>query len=164
MRVTEASFEECFHEHYARLVALGVSMTGDHGVARDCAQETFIRAHDRWESVSAYDRPGAWLRRVMSNLLIDHHRSRSAELRAVDRLDATTVRTAESPDQPGDEWDALVADLPARQRLIVTLFYGHDQSIADIADVLGVSPNTVKSSLSKARTTLRRTLEARHEH
>ena len=150
--------------HFPRLVALGVSVTGDSGVAHDIAQESFIRLHDRWETVSGYDHPGSWLRRVMSNLLIDHHRSRSAERRAVQRLAHGAPRQ-----QPGpvdlfepDEWSRLIAVLPARQRLIVTLFYGYDQAIADIAETLEISANTVKSSLSKARNTMRAGLEGCH--
>lgn len=50
-------------------------LIGDSGVAHDFAQEAFIRLHDRWETVSGYDQPGSWHRRVMSNLLIDYHRS-----------------------------------------------------------------------------------------
>jgi RNA polymerase sigma-70 factor (ECF subfamily) len=95
----------------------------------------------------------------MSNLLIDHHRSRVAERRAVERL-ATRSRQDDDPDafEP-DAWSYLLAALPSRQRLVVTLFYGFDQSISEVADAMGVSQNTVKSSLSKARETLRAGLE-----
>lgn len=160
--MTECSFEECFREHFPRLVALGESMTGDTGVAHEFAQEAFIRLHDRWDSVRRYEQPGGWLRRVMSNLLIDHHRSRTAERRAVEQL-ANCVPQHDDPNtaEP-DEWTELVAVLPARQRLIVSLFYGCDQSISEIANALGVSENTVKSSLSKARNTLRAETEKRH--
>ena len=157
--MTEAGFEECFREHFPRLVALGETMTGDSAVAHELAQESFVRLHARWETVSGYDRPDGWLRRVMSNLLIDHHRSRVAERRAVERL-ATRARRDDGPDafEP-DAWSDLVAALPSRQRLVVTLFYGFDQSISEVADAMGVSQSTVKSSLSKAREALRAGLE-----
>ncbi len=161
MVVTEYSFEDCFREHFARMVALGESMTGDRGVAHDCAQEAFIRLHDRWSTVRGYDQPVSWLRRVMSNLLIDHHRSRSAERRAVERL-SNGLALQESASFEPDEWSQLIAGLPARQRLIVTLFYGHDLAIAEIAETLGIAGNTVKSSLSKARNSLRTEMEPRH--
>jgi RNA polymerase sigma-70 factor (ECF subfamily) len=159
--MTECSFEECFRVHFSRLVALGESVTGDSGVAHDLAQETFLRLHDRWETVSEYDQPGSWLRLVMSNLLIDHHRSRSAERRAVQRLAHGSPRQEPDLFEP-DEWSRLVAVLPARQRLIVTLFYGYDQAITDIAETLDISANTVKSSLSKARNTMRDGMERIH--
>lgn len=147
--------------HFPRLVALGESVSGDSGVAHDVAQEAFIRLHARWETVSGYDQPGSWLWRVMSNLLIDHHRSRSAERRAVQRLAHGVPRQEPDPFEP-DEWSRLVAVLPARQRLIVTLFYGYDHAISDIAETLDISENTVKSSLSKARNTMRAGTERHH--
>ncbi len=153
--MTECGFEECFREHFPQLVALGQSMTGDSGVAHEFAQEAFIRLHDHWDSVSSYERPGSWLRRVMSNLLIDHHRSKTAERRAVERLARRDRRQDDTAAIEPDEWSNLVAVLPARQRLIVTLFYGFDQPIAEVADALGISENTVKSTLSKARARLR---------
>ena len=160
--VTESSFETCFREHFAGLVALGESMTGDRGVAHDLAQETFARLHDRWGTVGDYERPASWLRRVMTNLLIDHHRSRASERRAVERL-ALRGRPDDDPTAfDPDAWSRLVAVLPARQRLTVTLFYGYDQPITEVAETLGVSVNTVKSSLAKARIALRAEMERCH--
>jgi RNA polymerase sigma-70 factor (ECF subfamily) len=153
--VTGTSFEECFCQHFPRLVALGQSMTGDPDVSRELAQETFVRLHHHWETVGGYENPGGWLRRVMSNLLIDHHRSRTSERRAVERLANRANRDVPAAGFEGDDWSTLVAALPPRQRLIVTLHYGEDLSVADIADALDLSHNTVKSALSKARETLR---------
>ena len=123
-------------------------------VARELAQETFVRLHANWTTVGQYDDPGAWLRRVMCNLLIDHHRSRTSERRAVERLAQRTPLSG-SDGYESDEWLRLIAGLPARQRLIVTLHYGEDVAIADIAEALNLSPNSVKSALSKARDALR---------
>ena len=85
MKVDEG-FEACFREHFSRLVALGVAMSGSREVARDLAQETMVRALAHWDEIRYYDVPWAWLRRVMTNLLIDHHRARRAEGAAVVRL------------------------------------------------------------------------------
>lgn len=145
------------------LVALGESMTGDRETARDAAQEAFVRLHHNWSAVSQYDNPGGWLRRVMSNLLIDRHRSRESERRAVVQLASPVDRANDSPGSllgDHDLWSSLLAGLPPRQRIIVALRYGDDLPVADIADMLDVSPNTVKSALSKARDTLRDHTEA----
>lgn len=146
-------FETCFREQYPKLVALGVGMCGDREVARELAQETMLRAHDRWDQVGEYDAPVAWLRRVMTNLLIDHLRSASVERTAVDRLGARPARPAGEPDV-GPEWAQLVAPLSPAQRAIVTLYYGEDRSVEEIADILEIAVGTVKSGLAKARTRL----------
>lgn len=148
----EADFDECFRLHYPRLVALGVAMSGSAEVARELAQETMIRAHARWDEVSTYEQIGAWLRRVMSNLLIDHHRSVVAERAATERLQRSAVPPVAS--EPGGDWNDLVDALSPRQRVIVTLFYADDRSVDEIASMLGVATGTVKSALGKARARL----------
>jgi RNA polymerase sigma-70 factor (ECF subfamily) len=147
-------FEECFREHFPRLVALGVAMSGSREVARDLAQETMVRAHANWAEIRHYDVPWAWLRRVMTNLLIDHHRSRRAEGAAVvrlgARLDGGRSDTGSSGPTTGD-WAAMIAPLPPRQRAVVTLFYAEDLSIEQIAEAMHIRTGTVKSALAKAR-------------
>lgn len=158
MVVVSTGFEECFREHYPALVAYATATTGDPEVAHELAQEAFARLHRNWDRIAEYDQPGSWLRRVTTNLAIDRHRSRSAEQRAVARWRA---RPTPPPDEPvgGDPWTELVADLPPRQRAIVTLHYGEDLPVAEIAEVLDLSVNTVKSALSKARERLRSSLK-----
>jgi RNA polymerase sigma-70 factor, ECF subfamily len=158
-----ADFEACFRREYPRLVALGVAMSGRPEVARELAQETMLRAHSRWNEVSTFEQPGAWLRRVMSNLLIDHHRRVRAEFAATERLRDAAVDTAALP-ETGDEWDRLVSGLPARQRLIVTLYYADDRSVDEIASMLGVASGTVKSAFGKARARLLAQLSKEVDH
>jgi RNA polymerase sigma-70 factor, ECF subfamily len=159
VQVLTNGFDELFVDEYPKLVALGVSMSADREVARELAQETMIRAHDRWDEIVQYDEPGAWLRRVMSNLLIDHHRSRTAEAAAVQRLGARSPATAGAASS-STSWGELLAPLTAQQRIVATLFYADDLSIADIATTLDISAGTVKSTLSKVRNRLRRHHEA----
>ncbi len=62
--MSTTGFEECFRTHFARLVALGESMAGDREIARDLAQEAFLRLHRQWDSVGGFDNVGGWLTRV----------------------------------------------------------------------------------------------------
>jgi RNA polymerase sigma-70 factor, ECF subfamily len=149
----DTGFEALFDKQYPKLVALGTALCGSREIAKELAQETMLRAYGRWDEVSRFDRPDAWLRKVMTNLLIDQHRSSSAEHAAVRRLRQPVVAESEL-----GEWEGLVAGLPMRQRLIVTLFYGEDRSIEEISQMLGVSSGTVKAALSRARRRLLRLL------
>ncbi len=159
VHVATQSFEDLFRETYPRLVALGISMSGDAEVARDLAQETLLRAHRNWDDVSTYDAPAAWVRRVMSNLLIDHHRSRVAERAAVDRLARRDDAVAANPELASEVWGRLLSCLTARQRMIATLYYGEDAAVETIADILDMSPGAVKSALFKIRGRLRTRLD-----
>jgi len=151
--MTATDFETCFREQYPKLVALGVAMCGNREVARELAQETMLRAHDRWTQVGEYEAPVAWLRRVMSNLVIDHLRSTSAERSAVDRFGARPERLVGEP-EVRPEWSQLIAPLSPAQRAVVTLYYGEDRSVEEIAEILDIAVGTVKSALAKARARL----------
>jgi RNA polymerase sigma factor (sigma-70 family) len=162
----DGEFETMFREVYPRLVSLGVLKTGRLEVARDLAQETMSRAHDRWNELSTYDVPGSWCRVVMANLLVDHHRAAASERNAVDRLARQgETGVGRAPDGGStlsmERWNDLVRPLDHRQRLIVTLYYADDLSVGQIANLLDTSRGSVKAILFKARRTLRSRLEAR---
>ena len=152
-----AAFDPFFREWFPRLVSLGVVMTGRRDVAHDAAQEALLRAHRRWDEVGGYDAPGAWVRKVATNLLVDHLRSAGRERAAVGRLAHGAATSAAEP--AIDRWSELVAGLPDQQRTIVTLYYADDQSVEAIADALGIATGTVKAQLFKARQRLRSQLE-----
>ena len=160
--IVDSDFETMFRTQYPRLVSLGVAMTGRRDVANDLAQETMLRAHRRWGDVSTFDAPAAWCRKVMVNLLIDHHRSATAERIAVERLGARDQLASPAPDI--DRWWDIVGPLPERQRMIVTLYYADDLAVDEIADTLGLTAGAVKASLFKARTSLRRRLDAEEDN
>lgn len=152
--MTDEQFEVFYRTNYARLVGLGVAMSGNHETARDLAQEAMIRAHDRWPQLGSLDVPVAWVRRVMVNLLIDHHRRSTSEQTMLSRV--ARLRKPDHDDVIDDQsWRSLMMSLPMQQRAIIVLHYGDDRSVDEVADLLGVSPGTVKSTLSKARQKLR---------
>lgn len=161
MTRVDADFEATYQAMFPRLVSLGAALTGRRDVAHDLAQEAMLRAHRRWDEVSRYDAPGAWCRKVLVNLAIDHQRSVAAERRAVDRLGAVPQRLGDEPSL--SQWTTLVADLTDRQRAMVTLFYADDCSVDEIADVFEVAPGTVKTTLFKARQSLARRLQREQE-
>lgn len=165
--MAEQGFDELFRVHYGRLVAIGVAMSGDREVARELAQETMLRAHDRWGDLVEFDQPGAWLRRVMANLLIDHHRRRTAERSALVRVAGTGPTVLDDiadASASAAVWTALIESLPVQQRAIITLHYGDDRSVAEVADMLDISPGTVKSALSKTRRKLHDIVTERADH
>jgi RNA polymerase sigma-70 factor, ECF subfamily len=164
--MTDAEYDEFFRASYPRLVAMGLAMSTERHVAQELAQETMLRAYQHRDELARYDAPLAWCRRVMGNLLIDHHRSRSAERSAVERvqarLEAMPVPGTGSTDPAhlavSGRWDDLMVSLTPQQRLIATLYYAEDQPVDIVAATLQIASGTVKSALSKARHNLRRSL------
>jgi RNA polymerase sigma-70 factor (sigma-E family) len=148
-----------FEEHYAGLCRLAYLITGDEAQAEELVMDAFMRTFAGWRRIRDLDRADAYLRRTVVNL----SRSRLRRLRTKERsLDFVPTPTASDPDDARVVWDA-VRSLPTRQRAAVVLRYYEDLPEAEIASALGCSVGTVKSQLSKARTTLARTLEGSDE-
>lgn len=149
----DRSFDDFFRAEQPRLIAMALALCPGREAAHDLAQEALVRTYLAWPKVSRLDRPGAWTRRVLLNLVVDSARRRHTELRLSDRL-AREHRT--SPDAYAHAesyasfWSA-VRDLPKRQRWAIVLHYVDDLSVCDVAAVLNVAPGTVKASLWQAR-------------
>lgn len=149
-------FERFFQTEFPRLVALATMVSGNQEVARELAQETMFRAHQRWDEIRHFDRPDAWLRRVLRNLLIDHHRSEQSRLAAVGRLRHTPGSSSIVAEPTAGEWSDLVRDLDTEERIVVTLYYAEDRSIRDIGRCLELSGVQIKTLLARARRRIRR--------
>lgn len=150
-------FEAFYRREYRSVRAVAWALTGSGHAAEDIAQETFLRAHQRWADVSGYDEPGAWVRRVAVNLATSTLRRRTREAAAVLRLAAREPVAWDMPDVDHEFW-AAVRSLPRQQAAVLALHYYEDLPVADIARVLDVAEGTVKAHLHKGRRNLARRL------
>jgi RNA polymerase sigma-70 factor (ECF subfamily) len=148
-RGEEDDFRVMFVSEHPRLVALGVALTHDRGVAEEVAQEALLRAYRDWSRVARLDRPGAWVRRVALNLIADRGRRAATERRAQHRW-GSRRDGIEDPVFDAEFWSA-VAELPERQRSAVALFYVLDRSVDEVAATMGIRSGTVHRMLHDAR-------------
>jgi RNA polymerase sigma-70 factor, ECF subfamily len=159
LAASRESFESFYRREFRAVVALAYALSGSRGGAEDLAQEAFLAAHKRWEQISAYDKPEAWVRRVLANKAVSAFRRRMVEARALARLAGQRHSLPEM--EPEDEafW-SHVRRLPRQQAQAVALFYVEDRPVAEIAQVLGCSPATAKVHLFRGRQTLAKVLGA----
>jgi RNA polymerase sigma-70 factor (ECF subfamily) len=152
------TFDDFYRREHRQVLGLAFVLTGNQWVAEDTAQEAFTAAFRRWQSIVAYDSPGAWIRRVTCNRAASVLRRRVRETKAVLRLAGRTPAYIELDE--GDEafWQA-VRRLPLRQAQVVALYYMEDYSVQEIAEVLDCSEGTVKTHLSRARDAVARQLQ-----
>jgi RNA polymerase sigma-70 factor (ECF subfamily) len=159
----DTSFEALYRSDFVAVAALAYALSGSRVGAEELAQDAFLAAHRRWSRISAYDDPGAWVRRVVVNRSVSALRRRGAEARALARL-AGQRRPQPEPLAEDDEafWRAVRA-LPRRQAQAMTLHYLEDRPVEVVAAILGCAPATVRVHLHRGRralaTTLRCTLE-----
>lgn len=152
--VRQESFESFYRKEFRDVVGLAYALSGSQLGAEDLAQEAFVRAHERWEKISGYDKPGAWVRRVVANLAISGFRRKSAEKKALARLAGQRQQGLSELEPEDEEFWQMVRDLPKRQAQATALFYIEDRSVSEIAEILECSPSTAKVHLFRGRQTL----------
>jgi RNA polymerase sigma-70 factor (ECF subfamily) len=142
-------FEDFYREHRDGLWGLCYLATLDAETAADACQEAMMRAWDRWDALAG-QAPLAWVRQVGLNLCRSWWRRTQRELRLLPRV--LEFRSAVEP----VDVDLVMAlrRLPRRQREAVGLRYWGDLSVAECAQVMGVSVGSVNQHLARARASL----------
>ncbi len=160
--IESGTFREDFDSFYKRevsaVVGLAFVLSGSRSGAEDLAQEGFLAAYRQWDRISGYDDPGAWVRRVVANHAVSTIRRRTAEMKALLRLNRPTFELLEVPVESAYVWEE-VRRLPKRQAQVVVLRYFDSQQISQIAQILECSENTVKTHLLRAKKTLARRIQ-----
>ena len=110
-----------------------------------------VDAHRRWDRLSGYDAPRAWVRKVVvqrSTKVSRKGRNESvAQLRAAQGRRSTVT----APADLDPELSAALRSLPTQQRAALALHYLCDCSLAEIAETLGVAEGTIKTHLQRGR-------------
>jgi RNA polymerase sigma-70 factor, ECF subfamily len=143
-----------FRAHAQELGRYLVAMVRDRGLAEDLLQDTFHDALRAQEQLPRIGNERAWLYGIA------RHRALRA-LRRGRRLQRALVRLGGSREAAQEADEALVAllDLLERElspelRALVLLRYVHDFQAAELAEMTGVSPETVRQRLARGRARL----------
>jgi RNA polymerase sigma-70 factor, ECF subfamily len=131
----------------------------DRAVADELAQDVFLELHKNLGLIRSPEHLVFWLRKVASRRAIDEARRRSRHL-SLSLADAPEPAAEDRNADPVFQanLDRVLARLPEQARLAVILRYQEDLEPADIADVLGIPVNTVKSQLQRSLAVLREKL------
>ncbi len=144
---------------YRALVRTGLLISGDAGHAEDLTQSALIRTYLAWPRLRDPANAEAYARRTLVRLALRARRRGSAgEIASgpAPRSAAGVAGGLGHEDLALDVRRALRA-LPAGQRAVLVLRYLDDQSEAETARLLGISPGTVKSRAARGLASLRQT-------
>ncbi|MCC8049257.1 MAG: sigma-70 family RNA polymerase sigma factor [Clostridiales bacterium] len=124
----------------------------------DCAdaiQEAIVSAFTKLHTLRSDEFAKTWLTRILINECYDILRKQ----KRVVSIEEGYLPEKEAERQDYSELYEALETLPDEMRICVTLFYMEGYSIREIASILEVNENTVKSRLSRAKARLRRELE-----
>nr|WP_231926863.1 sigma-70 family RNA polymerase sigma factor [Micromonospora siamensis] len=150
------SFDDFYAANFQPLVLQLYAYTADLTQAQDSVQEAFTRAWQRWDRLTKYDNPAAWVRHVALNVARNRWR-RLRAARAHARFHRQEVVAGPSPDRVA--LARALATLPENHRRALVLFHVADLGIGEIADQEGVAAGTVKSWLHRGRLALAAALD-----
>lgn len=154
-REHDQSYAEFVTGSWARLNQAAFLLTHDRHEAEELVQSVLVKTYASWPRVRQLD-AYAYTYRSVVNAFIDRYRRRTAlrELPAPAGPSGEPL-SAVSAVEDRDEILRLLAGLSPRERSIVVLRYYLDRPEAEVADMLGVSTGTVKSTASRALAKLR---------
>jgi RNA polymerase sigma-70 factor (ECF subfamily) len=167
-RGDERAFEALIRPYADVTYRLCLRMMGNEEDAADMAQEAMVRA---WRSLSSYkgqSRFSTWLYRVTSNVCLDELRRRkngpSESIQEMMESGFEPVDPQETPEKALDrrelrqELQRAIARLSEEQRAALVLRDVQGLPYEEIAQILDLNLNTVKSRISRARAALRQML------
>lgn len=157
------TFEEYASAAWPTLYRSAYLLAGQHADAEDLAQQTLIKAHRSWSQVTRSDSPHAYVRRILTNTFLSSKRPKARQLElltdappepAPDRAGGSASGATTGSEESMVLWPH-VRQLPPQQRAVIVLRYFEDLSEAEIAETLGCSRGTVKSTAHRALKSLR---------
>jgi len=138
-------------------------MLGNPQDAEDAAQEAFLRAYKNLERYDPSRKLITWLLSIAAHYCIDQQRRVRAPQVSLDEAAPGELRERSAgPEkayllqETGDEVQYLLAQIPARDRAAIILYYWYDLSYQEIAKQLKLTESALKARLHRARRSLAR--------
>lgn len=155
----EDAFRLLTRRLYGPAIGIATKVLGDRTEAEDAVQAALVKL---WRQAASFDAGKAkvetWFRRIVVNACIDRKRA----LKPVQPLELVAERASDEPDPEvlagqsarSRRIAEAMAQLPARQRTAIALFYGEGATMNEIAEALETTPKAVEGLLARARAEL----------
>jgi len=152
----QSAFAEIVRQHQAMVFSLAYHFLHDRSLAEELAQEVFLHLYRNLSAIESPAHLKFWLRKVTSHRCIDEARRKSVRPQlSLDEVSEPIASAQESDPVLAQTLRKFVASLPEKMRMVVTLRYQEDLEPAEIAEILDLPVNTVKSHLRRALAILR---------
>ena len=153
----QEAFERLVTAYRRRVFGLAYSILHDRAAAEDLAQEVFVKL---WQALPRYDgraQLSTWIYAITRNAAVSALRARRRSVSLANAgvlAEAEAVAAEPAPEPEDSRLRRHVEALPEKQRQAVTLYYMDERPVAEVAEMMGVPVNTVKTHLHRARANL----------
>lgn len=157
----DRAFDTLVELYMRQAFQVAFRVVGHREDAEDLVQEVFVAAHQYLDSFDVTRPLGPWLMRIVVNRGANLRRSRTRRS-TEEEVEGVSLAPSALEESERAELGVILtralAQLPERQRLIVTMFDVDDMTSTEIGEALGLAAGTVRWHLHEARRTLRRVL------
>jgi RNA polymerase sigma-70 factor (ECF subfamily) len=147
----EAAFRELFARYKGRVYAYVYRATSDKRMAEDLFQRVFLKVH---RSRSRFDESrvfAAWLFAICRNVARDYVAKEKARPEVpVEKPSEVNAAIAPQEETPDASWNAMLSELPERQKKALEMRFGENLEFSEIARVLETSESNARQIISRA--------------
>ena len=164
----QTAFTELVEKYQKGIHALAWRKIGDFHIAQEITQDAFLRAYQRLRTLKDYSLFPGWVYVIASHLCTEWHRKKKLPIQSLEATDVAEIdqvshshymtekRDTEAAEARREVVQKLLQKLPESERTVMALHYLGEMTCEAISKMLGVSPNTIKSRLSRARNRLKK--------
>ena len=164
----ETAFESLIRKYHPQVHAHVLQKIDDFQIAEDIVQETFLQVYQKLDTLEDPKLFPKWLYVIVNRRCIAWLRRNRIQTESLEEIDISEIETeaysryvaAEhaktTAEAQRDLVQKLLAKLKARDREVITLHYFEEMTSSEIGAFLGVSENTVKSRIRRARQQLKK--------
>jgi RNA polymerase sigma factor (sigma-70 family) len=150
-----------FERHHVMLYNFFLRLTGRRGPSEDLVQDVFVRILKYRQTYRSESKFTVWMYQIARNAHFDYLRKQKPEVPLDDQFEEPAEAAPSAADVLNSEIDAALLrraldQLPVKKREILLLSRYEDMKYRDIAELLGVSLETIKSSVHRAIKDLRK--------
>lgn len=163
----ETAFTALVRKYQKGVHALAWRKVGDFHIAEEITQDTFLQVHKKLTTLKNPNQFAGWLYVITNRMCIRWYKNKKPTMLSLEKISRAEVdkssykhyvleqRETEAVERRYEIVKELLKKLPESERTVVTLHYLGEMTAKEIGNFLGVSANTIKSRLQRARKRLR---------